>query len=137
MKQSTLLALVFVAALGINSASADMVDIGTGRMERSEFSALKAMVAGEPLTTGATVTTPLARTERYGMIDLTPADFQALRDAVAGGNSIRQKAPEPMRIAKMVNIGTGEMPEDEFLELKRMVQGKEGFLFQRLAATWP
>jgi hypothetical protein len=37
----------------------------------------------------------------------------------------------------MVNIGTGEMPEDEFLALKRMVQGNDGFLFNHLAVFQP
>ena len=132
-----LLVMVAMAAVGFNTASAEMVDIGLGQMEQSEFRALKAMVQGQPTQAGAAVSTPLERQVRYGMVEMSPADFNALRDRVAGHDKGDDAAPARRSIVKMVNIGTGEMPWEEFQALKRMVQNSVGCGFNCLAVAYP
>ena len=83
MKKLTL--IIVVLALGaVTQASAEMVDIGLGQMEQSEFVALKAMVQGRQPDVVRALSTPLDRPERYGMVEMVRADFEALRDKVAG-----------------------------------------------------
>lgn len=130
-------AMVFMIMAGANQASAEMVDIGTGQMEPSEFVALKAMVQGRPSDNAPTVVTHLENPDRYGLVEMSHADYESLRDKVAG-HSDAGDAPHAMKVVvQKVNIGTGEMPIDEFLELKRMVSRADGFIFGHLAAIQP
>lgn len=138
MKKLTMAALmVFLAVAGLNHASAEMVDIGLGQMEQTEFLALKALVDGQPSVNEPAVTTPLKRPEQYGMLEMSQADFEALRDAVDGRSNFGAATPETETVVQMVNIGTGEMPLDEFLVLKRLVEEKDAFVFGRLAVAQP
>lgn len=137
MKKRTSIALVCFIIMGFSTVSAEMVSIGLGQMEPSEFMALKAMVQGQPISGEAAVVTALEPPVRYGWVEMSPADFQYLRDSVAGRTNGRDTNSERTPSAKMVNIGTGEMPEDEFLGLKRMVQDNEGFLCKHLAEFQP
>ncbi len=137
MKKLTL-AIVVMAVVGFNSASAEMVDIGLGQMERSEFVALKAMVQGRQTANVPALATPINRPERYGLVEMDRADFEALRDKVAGRSVEVAAQPGLKAVARMVNIGTGEMPLDEFIALKRMVQeGTTVFRFDHFAAVQP
>lgn len=138
MKKLTMAALiVFLAVVGLNHASAEMVDIGLGQMEQTEFLALKALVDGQPADNEPAVATPLERPEQYGMLEMSQADFEALRDAVGGRSNFGAATPETESVVQMVNIGTGEMPLDEFLALKRLVEEKDAFVFGRLAVAQP
>ena len=116
-------AVVVAVALwaGAIGASAETVDIGTGRMDRDEFLAVKAMVAGDRPNARPTVATPLPVTARYGPVEMAPAEFAALHRMVAGTAS--QNRPPVIRTAPTatVDIGTGRMPLDDFRALKRMV----------------
>ncbi|MBC2711111.1 MAG: hypothetical protein HGJ94_08975 [Desulfosarcina sp.] len=135
-KMTMIVAIVVVALVGFNSASAEMVNIGLGQMEQSEFVALKAMVQGGQTDTVPALSTPLDRPERYGMVEMARADFEALRDKVAG-RSVSVDEKPAVKAVQMVNIGTGEMPMDEFVALKRMVEGTGVFKFDCLAAVQP
>ena len=137
MKKLTSLAVVCFALLGFSTVSAEMVNIGMGQMEQSEFMALKAMVQGHPLHGEATVSTPLEQPVRYGWVEMSPEDFQALRDSVAGRTNGPGASSEATPAVKMVNIGTGEMPEDEFAALKRMVRKSGRIVFDELATLAP
>jgi hypothetical protein len=137
MKKRTSLAVVCVALLGFSTVSAEMVNIGMGQMEQSEFMALKAMVQGQPVHGEAQVSTPLKQPVRYGWVDMSPEDFQALRDSVDGRTNGRGATSEATPAVKMVNIGTGEMPEDEFVALKRMVRKSGRIVFDGLATLVP
>ncbi|MFO7716303.1 hypothetical protein [Desulfosarcina sp.] len=130
-------ALGVMVVMGFNPASAQMVDIGSGQMEQSEFLALKAMVQGPRTHAAAAISTPLGRQERYGMVEMTRMDFEALRDKVAGRSVSMDEKPSGIAAVQMVNIGTGEMPADEFIALKRMVEGAQIVTFEHLAALWP
>lgn len=132
------LALVFVvlAFVAVNGASAEMVDIGLGEMEQSELITLKAMIQGRQPDTVPVHSTPLDRLEQYGMAAMTRADFQALRDKMAGRN-VGVDARSAAKPVRMVNIGTGEMPMDEFIALKNMVEGTDFLSLDHLAAVQP
>lgn len=116
-------AMVTAVALwaGAIGASAEMVDIGTGRMDRDEFLAVAATVAGGRLEARPTVVTPLPVTERFGPVEMAPAAFAALRRMVAGTASEGQLSSITTPPPRTVDIGTGRMPLDDFLALKRMV----------------
>ena len=134
MKKSILVAAITVLALvGISSASAQMVDIGSGQMSQSEFNALKSMVQRQHTGSVALISTPLARLEQYGPVEMTRADFMALRNKVAGRSVVVGTTPE-LKPVQMVNIGTGEMSMDEFLTLKRIVENTDAFSVKHLAA---
>ena len=135
MKKLTL-AFLIMAVVAVNHASAEMVDIGTGQMEPSEFIALKAMVQGRQPDYVPAVSTPLDRPERYGLVEMARADFQALRDKVAGRSASVDTKPA-VKTVQMINIGTGEMPMDEFIALKNMVDGTDIFGLYHLAAAQP
>jgi len=126
--------MVLVAA---GMAWADMVNIGTGQMERSEFEALKAMVQGRQTAAKPVVSTPLLKTERYGMVEMTVQAYEGLRDHVAGRAVNVSRQPVKNRQITMVDIGTGEMPQDEFLALKQMVECKEEVISNHLASFLP
>jgi hypothetical protein len=137
MKKSILAAAITIMTLvGISSASAQMVDIGSGQMEQSEFNALKSMVQGQQTGSASVISTPLARLERYGPVEMTRDDFVALRDKVTGRNIMVETSPE-IKPVQMVNIGTGEMPMDEFMTLKRMIENTDAFNMEHLAAIRP
>ncbi len=116
---------------------ADMIDIGTGEMERSEFNALRAVMAGQRVTAGSVVSTPRVDTQRYGMIEMTVADFERLKDLVAGRAVDPSLQHVDSEAIAMVDIGTGEMPQDAFLALKEMIKGKDIKIFNQLAACLP
>ena len=133
----TITAAIIVLA-GFNNALAEMVDIGMGQMDRSEFLALKKTVQeGSTIATPA-ITTPLVQVERYGPVEMSRADFDALRNKVAGVGAVGASASIVTPVVQTVNIGTGEMPMDEFLALKRMVaKSSHAFAFNPLAAVKP
>lgn len=127
------MALVFMWMVGIGNVAAQPVDIGTGQMEGSEFAALKAMVQGQATVPGNHVSTPAIHTEQYGELQMTPAQFQSLKNAVAGKGSGWDTVHSEKIAVRMIDIGTGEMPADEFFALKQMVEGSQTALFDGLA----
>jgi hypothetical protein len=135
MKKLTL-AFAIMALVAANQVSAEMMDIGTGQMEQSEFMALKAMVQGRQTDYVIALSTPCDRPVRYGMVEMAQADFQALRDMVAGRSTSVDARPVA-KAAQMINIGTGEMPMNEFIALKNMVEGAHIFRLGHLAAAKP
>ena len=126
-------AMVFMLAVGIGSVSAQPVDIGTGQMDAAEFAALKAMVQGKPMVSAEHVSTPAVPTEQYGELQMTPAEFHSLQNAVAGKDSDWDRFQAKKDTTRMVDIGTGEMPADDFFALKRMVEGSRTAFFDGLA----
>lgn len=130
------MALAIMVMVGVNSAAAEMVDIGSGQMEQAEFASLKAMVQGRPTAKGPAISTPLAHPEPYGMVEMTRADFETLRDKVAG-LGVGVAGRPAVKAVQMVNIGTGEMPRDEFIALKHMVEGGDVIELDYLAAFQP
>jgi hypothetical protein len=128
---------VVMVLLASGMAGADMVNIGTGQMERSEFDALKAMIQGRQTAAKPAVSTPSVNTERYGMVEMTVEAYESLRDQVAGRTVNVLRHPVNNRQMPMVDIGTGRMPQDEFLALKQMVEGKEESISNHLAVFLP
>jgi hypothetical protein len=119
--------------VGIGNVTAQPVDIGTGQMDASEFAALKAMVQGKATVPANRVSTPAAHTEQYGELQMTPAAFQSLKNAVAGKERSWDAVHSQKSTVRMVDIGTGEMPADEFCALKQMVEGSQVAIFDGLA----
>jgi hypothetical protein len=137
MKKSAIrLAVMVMAYAVVGTAQAQMVDIGSGQMERSEFIALKAMVQGRAVISGTVVFKPIVRPERYGMVEMAREEFDALRDQVFVRSAI-VKAPTAVKTVQTVNIGTGEMPMDEFMALKRMVEKTDASVMGHLARLLP
>lgn len=130
-------AVAIVALMGFNNAWAEMVDIGTGQMEQSEFQSLKTMVREGRMDAIRSVSTPLTNVERYGPVEMSPADFNALRDKVAGVEKVQEAPSIVTPPVRMVNIGTGEMPLDDFLALKQLVRGSHAFVLEQMAAMLP
>ena len=138
MKNQTIAMAVMAMVLMVaGNVAADMVDIGTGQMERTEFEALKALVQRQPVAGNQGIATPLAHTEQYGLLAMTPADFEDLRHKVAGIETSRASSPTVQVATRMVDIGTGEMPADEFAALKRMVRKSGRIVFDKLATLHP
>lgn len=126
-------AMVFMVTVGIGNVAAQPVDIGTGQMDASEFAALKAMVQGQAAVYEDHVSTPPVHKEQYGELQMTPAEFQSLQKAVAGKSSGWDAVHSENDTVPTVDIGTGEMPADEFCALKRMVEGSQVAIFDGLA----
>jgi len=126
-------AMVFMLMVGIGNVAAQPVDIGTGLMDASEFAALKAMVQGQATVSGDHVMTPPVHKEQYGELQMTPAAFQSLQNAVAGQAGGWDAVHSEKDAVRTVDIGTGEMPADEFCVLKRMVEGSQVAIFENLA----
>ena len=127
-----------IVLVGFNHALAETVDIGMGQMDRSEFLALKKMVQEGRTAVTPEITTPLVQVERYGPVEMSRADYDALRNTVAGIGGAEMPASIVTPSVRTVNIGTGAMPMDEFLALKRMVaQNPHVFVFNPLAAVKP
>jgi len=128
MKNMTTAAVIVIMALvGFSRASAQMQDIGLGRMEQSELVALKAMIQGAETGIPPTISTPCVSMERYGMVAMSRPDFEALRVGTGSprvGVDARSSGGRPVQ---MVDIGTGAMPVDEFMALKHMVGGTAHF----------
>ena len=138
MKKITIaMAMMVMVLMAAGNAAADMVDIGTGQMESAEFETLKAMVNGQPIQAMPAVSTARAQTERYGLVEMTPADFEDLRKKVAGIEEKRASTRTARTSTRMVDIGMGEMPADDFVALKRMVKHSEQIIFDKLAALHP
>ena len=138
MKKMTIaLAIMVMVMMAAGNVAADMVDIGMGRMERSEFEALKAMVQGQSAGKAATISTRRVPTEQYGLIEMAPAEFEALRNKVAGIEVERAPYHTASAAPRMVDIGTGEMPADDFAALKRMVKESERIVFDGFVALHP
>jgi hypothetical protein len=127
------MAMGFILTVGIGNVSAQPVDIGTGQMDAAEFAALKAMVQGQATVSGDHVSTTAVHTEQYGELQMTPAEFHSLQNAVAGKGSGWDRFHANKDGARMVDIGTGQMPADDFCALKRMVEGSRTAFFDDLA----
>ena len=136
MKKMTIVMMVMVL-MAAGNVAADMVDVGMGQMERSEFESLKAMVQGQPVGGVPAIATSRVRSEQYGLIEMAPAAFEALRNKVAGIENVQAPYPTARAAIQMVDIGTGEMPADEFAALKRMVKDSGQIVFDGLAALHP
>jgi hypothetical protein len=126
-------AMVFLLMAGGGNVAAQPVDIGTGQMDASEFAALKAMVQGKTAASAEHVSTPVVRTEQYGELQMKPSEFQSLRNAVAARDYGWDAGHAKKDAVRMVDIGTGEMPADEFCALKQMVEGTQTAIFNGLA----
>jgi len=127
------IAVVSMVLVGFGSVSAQMVDIGTGQMEAADFIRLKAMVQGQPVVEAATVSTTRVPAERYGLLEMSSVDFEALRNKVAGIEDGRNSSPAATVAVRMVDIGTGEMPADEFAVLQHMIRKPDYPVFDGLA----
>jgi len=127
------IAVASMVLVGFGSVSAQMVDIGTGQMAPAEFNRLKAMVQGQPVVEAPAVSTRRVPTERYGLLEMSPADFEALRNKVAGIEEGRYSSPTATVAVRMVDIGTGEMPADEFAALQHMIEKPDFTVFDGLA----
>jgi hypothetical protein len=121
-------AIVIMSLVGFTCALAQTQDIGLGRMERSEFIALKALIQGRAAKTTPTISTLPIEVERYGMLTLSHAEFQTLRDKTTGQADTVDNYQIKTFPVQIVDIGTGGMPRDEFMALKNMVS--EGVFFQ-------
>jgi hypothetical protein len=136
-KRTIVMAMMAVGLMATGNVFAGMVDIGTGQMESSEFEALKAIVQGRPNHAAPVVSTVRTQVESYGMVDMTPAEFEALRNKVLGIEDDRKLFHTTSMDRQMVDIGTGAMPADEFAALKRMVQTSARKVSSGLAAMHP
>jgi hypothetical protein len=137
MKKSAIaLAITVMAFVAVSNARAQMVDIGSGQMERSEFIALKAMVQGKKAVNGTAIYSPIVRPERYGMVEMAREEFKALRDQVFVRPAF-VKATVAVKTVRMVDIGTGEMPRDDFIALKRMVEKTDACMMGHVAYVLP
>ena len=136
-KMTTVMAIMVMVMMAAGNVAAEMVDIGMGQMDRSEFEALKAKVQGQPVQATPVVSTVRVHTENYGLVEMTPADFEALRNKVAGIEDDQAPYHTASVATPMVDIGTGEMSADDFAALKRMVKSSERFVFDKLAALHP
>ena len=125
---------IFTIAFGTSSASAQMVDIGTGQIPTEEFSVLESMDSGRANATEALIAAPQPTTENYGMVRMDPAEYEALRDMVAGRPDFEARlgARKPV---EMVNIGTGRMNKHEFTALRRMVTGRDRTPLKEMASS--
>jgi hypothetical protein len=94
------------------------------------------MVQGKTAVRGTVSSSPVVRPERYGMVEMTREEFDALRDQVFVRSAI-VKAPPAVKSVRVVNIGTGEMPMDEFMALKRMVEKTDASVMGHLARLLP
>lgn len=115
------MAMVLVAGI----AMAETVDIGTGRMDRAEFEALRQMVSGDYHPT-ASISTPVPSDTKVA--EFYQRDVDAIRQAmVAGSTEIT-----PVSKNSMVDIGTGSMKTTEFCSLNKLVASNNrdtGFAF--------
>ena len=138
MKKTIVAAAVAIMALTeFTNAWAEMVDIGTGQMEQSDFMSLKTMVSEGRMNAVQSISTPSERVERYGPVEMAPADFNALREKVAGVENNDQTPSIMTPAVRMVNIGTGEMPLDDFLALKGLVRSSHAVVLEHMAAMLP
>ena len=127
------IAMASIMSLGIDSALAQMVDIGMGQMESTEFNALKAMVQRHLPVEALAVAIPRVPAERYGLLEMSPAEFETLRNKVAGIEDGSNSSSEATVAVRMVDIGTGEMPADEFAALQHMIEKPKFPVFDSLA----
>jgi len=130
-------AMAFMLTAGIGTVAAQPVDIGTGQMDASEFAALKTMVQGKAPVPGDHISTSAVLKEQYGELQMTPAEFRSLKNAVAGKNGGWDTDRVEKEVVRMVDIGTGEMPADEFCALKQMVEGSQTAIFDGMACLTP
>lgn len=127
-------ALLFMLGLfAATSATAQMVDVGMGKMQQSEFDALKAMVRGQPPVSQSNVATSVEKRQPYGMVEMTPEAFDALRDQVAGRGQIGRSRLPPAR-PQRVDIGTGMMDANEFRALKQIMDQADSLICRPLVA---
>ncbi len=126
-----MMAMLFMAT---GKVAAAMVDVGTGQMISSEFKILKALVQGWSTQAAPVVSTLRVHMETYGMVYMTPTEFDALRNKVAGIEDDRKPYHTVSTATQMVDIGTGEMPADDFAALKRMVKNSGRIVSYGLAA---
>lgn len=121
MKKAAMLGIIAAVVVGgLNAAAEEVVDIGSGRMERAEFVALQTKVRGTQGQTAPVISTPLTHLQRYGIVEMEPKDFDALRERIAGSGAESAQSNRTVPV-QMIDIGTGEMPKYEFMALKRMI----------------
>ena len=111
-------------------AMAGSVDIGMGRMDQSEFTALQQMVSGD-YQPSVSISTKIPEYTRVAEFNL--ADVDDIRQAMASGNA-QQHATESVANNAMVDIGTGAMATGEFCDLNKLVASNnsgpsKGFAF--------
>jgi len=104
-----------------------------GRMNQAEFDTLRQMVNGSYQPSDS-VTTEIRQNIHVAGFNQTDVDDS--RQAMAAG-SIQRDATESVANNGMVDIGTGEMPMDDFIALKNMVEGTDIFGLYHLAAAHP
>jgi hypothetical protein len=110
-------AVTAVIMLAAAVATAGGVNIGLGRMDRSDFTALQQMVAGH-YRPAVSVSTPIPVPLRVAEFNQNMVD--AIRQAMATGSS-RTVATASSSKTTMVDIGTGSMQTMEFCDLDKMV----------------
>ncbi len=118
MKTAAFLLVFFVSGI----AMAEMVDIGPGKMDRTDFDQIKAMVAGESVNTAS----PFDKSDAeqvYGLLKMRPSDVENLKNRVSG-NFVATDNNAAARPIELVSIGPGKMTSDDFYSLKRMVKCK-------------
>ena len=128
----TIMAMVMMALMvtSVFAAAADSVDIGMGRMDRSEFNALQQMVRGDYRPTQS-VTTEIPQVTHVAEFNVR--DVESIRQAMVG-NRDQEMVATSASPNKLVDIGLGSMSTNEFCDLNKLVasntnQQNEGFGF--------
>ncbi len=128
----TIMAMVMMAVMmtAVFATAADSVDIGMGRMDRSEFNALQQMVRGDFRPTQS-VTTEIPQVTHVAEFNVR--DVESIRQAMVG-NRDQEMVATSASPNKLVDIGLGSMSTNEFCDLNKLVasnttQQNEGFEF--------
>ena len=93
------------------------VDIGMGRMDRSEFETLKGVMGGGFQAFSAGSTAPVAADR---VAEFSRSDVDAIAQVMAAGPSAKNTAVAEFK-SPTVDIGTGSMSAGEFCGLSKLV----------------
>jgi hypothetical protein len=120
MKKSfNIMAITVAAALMVMAGvgGAEMVDIGMGSMDRSEFEALKGVMGGgfQAFSAGSTAPTAADRVAEFSR-----SDVDAIGQVMAATFSTWNVAVSESK-SQTVDIGTGSMSTGEFCGLSKLV----------------
>lgn len=107
------MAIVMMAAVAI----AGMVDIGLGRMDRTEFETLQQIVNGDfQPTPRVSAGEPAQRR----IAEFNESDVDEIRLAMGNGSG-QHTATAIASVERMVDIGTGSMAAGDFCDLNKLV----------------
>ena len=113
------LASLFLIVFASSMAAAEMVNVGTVAMDRSELEDIRNLISGARSLQHTTATAPVPAEVNIGVATMAAADYVALQGYVSGHTKMQPPSGKSPEIDS-VNIGLAEISKSDLHDIEEL-----------------